>query len=251
MAAGLRGMLAAETRVVEARSVMDGFDTAVEVLEVARPVLVHVEAGSTQAVCSGSDRTRRRLAEVAAKQIMPAIEDRPQEAVVFSLRGVPLSYAVLSKADQAELTQRFGRDAARRYEADVAALLNTIITMVEREHPRAVLSVLGLPVEPEQAGVTLEVARQTNAQYGTVIDRLGPLVPARRFVVFGSTLDETLLARMGMREALRLRDGRPIVFQTNVVWNALVNSDGLDEQTYLVTRPRELEVQAALVDDDY
>jgi hypothetical protein len=224
----------------------------VEVLEVARPVLVHVDAGSTQEVCSGSDRTRRQVADAAALQILPALEAHPHEAIVFSLRNVPLSYALLPGRDRAELTQRFGNDAARRYEADVAALLNTIITVVQRQRPRAVLSVLGLPIEPEQAGVSLEVARLTNERYGPVISRLGPFVPARRFVVFGSTLDEALLARMGMREALRLREGRPIVFQTNVVWQALVDSDGLDEETYLVTRSRdarELEVQAALIDD--
>ena len=51
------------------------------------------------------------------------------------------------------------------------------------------------------------------------------LVPARRFVLFGSSLDERALAGMGMREALRLRHGRPIIFQTNLVWRALVDEE--------------------------
>jgi hypothetical protein len=48
---------------------------------------------------------------------------------------------------------------------------------------------------------------------------------------------------MGMREALRLRGGRRIVFQTNTVWQALADSEGPAGEA--------LEVQAALVDDSY
>ena len=185
---------------------------------------------------------------------------------MICLQDLPLSFSLLPTSEQRQFEQQFGPNAAKRYEASVAVLLNATISAVERERPHAVLSVQGLPVEPEHAGVNIEIARQTNERYGAVIDRLGPFVPARRFVVFGSTLDEKLLARMGMREALRHRDGRPIVFQTNTDWNALVDKDGLDYQEYVLAhasgrlerhrgsaRPgrQDEEVQVLLGDDPY
>ena len=70
---------------------------------------------------------------------------------------------------------------------------------------------------------------------------------------------------MGMREALRLRDGRPVVFQTNRVWRALVDRDGPGYQGYLLakstgkldratlSRPggRDEVIEALLVNDPY
>jgi hypothetical protein len=263
---GIRGWLGDETPADVPHRAASAVAAATRIQEVTPPILFHVGVGSAEVVCTASTGKRRQLAGAAATQIVPVIDHRSDQVVVLNIQDVPLSFSLLPESDQNQFRQEFGPGAPQRYESAVAALLHTIISNVESARPRAVLSVLGLPVEPEQAGVSIEIARQSNERYGRVIDRLGPFVPSRRFVVFGSTLDEKLLARMGMREALRLRDGRPIVFQTNTVWNALVDDQGLDYRDYLValasgrierhpgaTRQgsRELEVQATLVDDPY
>ena len=239
---------------------------AVRIHEAEPPILFHVRVGSAESVCGATAGKRRQLAGAAARRILPVVTNRPERTVVICLQDLPLSFSLLPTSEQRQFEQQFGPNAAKRYEASVAVLLNATISAVERERPHAVLSVQGLPVEPEHAGVNIEIARQTNERYGAVIDRLGPFVPARRFVVFGSTLDEKLLARMGMREALRHRDGRPIVFQTNTDWNALVDKDGLDYQEYVLAhasgrlerhrgsaRPgrQDEEVQVLLGDDPY
>jgi hypothetical protein len=233
---------------------------------VSRPVLVQVRLGSPQAVWTASTRHRRQLAGLAARQILPALGVRPHQLVVIELKDIPLSFSQLPAADQGEVHRRVGPFAAKRYESAVAALLDATIDTVAEAHPHAVLSVRGLPIEPEDAGMSLEMARRSNERYGTVIDALGPFVSPCKLVVSGSTLDETLLARMGMREALRLRDGRPIVVQMNTGWQALADSEGLGYQEYVVARASgrlkrhraspgpgggQTEVQVLLGDDPY
>ncbi len=63
-------------------------------------------------------------------------------------------------------------------------------------------------------------------------------------------LDELRLARTGMREALRLRDGRPVIFQTNVVWRALMDADGPGYGDYQIAGSTEqgFEIEASLSD---
>jgi len=263
---GIRGLLVDDRPAAPQHRWTSAAAAAVRIHEVKQPILFHVRVGSAEAVCTASAGKRRQMARAAATRILPVVTSRPERTVVLCLQDLPLSYSLLPASERSRFEQRFGPDAAKRYEASVAALLNATLSAVERERPHAVLSVLGLPIEPEQAGVRREIARQSNQRYGTVIDRLGPFVPARRFVVFGSTLDEKLLARMGMRESLRHRDGRPIVFQMNTVWNALVDDDGLDYQEYVVAiasgkldryrgsagrGDRDIEVQALLSDDAY
>jgi len=263
---GIRGLFVDDRPAAPQLRGASAAAAAVKIHEVKPPILFHVRVGSAEAVCAASAGKRRQMAAAAARRVLPVVTSRPEQVVVICLQDLPLSYSLLPTAEQSRFEQRFGPSAATRYEASVATLLNATINAVERERPHAVLSVLGLPIEPEQAGVSLEIARQSNQRYGSVIDRVGPFVPARRFVVFGSTLDEKLLTRMGMREALRLREGRPIVFQTNTVWNALVDDEGLDYQEYVLAHAsgrleqyrgsagrgdQDIEVQALLGDDGY
>ncbi len=205
-----------------------------------QPVVVHVHAGSAVELSGLSPKGRRGLARQTARQILPAFEAEPWPVVVIHLRQVPLSFTVLTESDRALVESRLGSNAAARYESAVAEFLDDLFDEVEKQYPVAVLSVLGLPVEPEDARVSLAAVQQTNDRYHGVIDRLGPFVPTRRFVVLGSSLDEQRLARMGLREAMRLRNGRPIVFQSNLRWQALVDVDA-DGQN--------LQIEAMLRDD--
>jgi hypothetical protein len=262
---GIRAWLVDQPQVHQLQNAATTAAAPVRVDAVGQPILFHVRVGSPDVVCMASAGKRRQMAGAAAGKILPVVAGRPEQVVVICLRDLPLSYSLLPALDQRRIEQRFGAASAKRYESAVAAFLNATIHAVEREFPRAVLSVQGLPIEPEEAGVSLELARQSNTRYATVIDGLGPFVSARRLVVFGSTLDETLLAKMGMREALRLRDGRPLVFQMNSGWQALVDSDGLDYQEYVLAHAsgridrhrgssrhgREPEVQVLLGDDPY
>jgi hypothetical protein len=202
-------------------------------INVARqPLIVQVRTGSAVEISGLGPKGRRGLARQTARQILPAFEIRPRRVVVVHLRDVPLSFAVLTESDRLLVEARQGSNAAAQYESAIAEFLDDLMDEVERRHPAAGLSVLGLPVEPEEAGVSLATVQQTNDRYHGVIDRLGPFVPTRRFVVLGSSLDEKRLARMGMREAMRLRNGRPIVFQSNRRWQALIDveADGRDFQ---------------------
>ncbi|MHC4610014.1 MAG: DUF6011 domain-containing protein [Planctomycetota bacterium] len=263
---GVRGWLVDDGPAAPRHHGASAAAAAVKIHEVKQPILFHVRVGSAEAVCKASAGKRRQMAAATARRILPVVASRPEQMVVICLQDLPLSFSLLPASEQTQFEQQLGPNAAKRYEASVAAFLNATISAVERKQPNAVLSVLGLPIEPEQAGVSMEIARQSNQRYGTVIDRVGPFVPGRKFVVFGSTLDEKLLARMGMREALRLREGRPIVFQTNLVWNTLVDDDGLDYQEYVVAHAsgkleqhrgssrygdQDVEVQALLGDDGY
>ena len=219
----------------------DQYASAQRQINVAhQPMVVKVNAGSAVGISGLSPKGRRGLARQTAQQILPALEAQPRQVVVIHLRGVPLSFAVLSESDRLLVESRLGSNAAARYESAMAEFLDDLMDEVEKQHPAAVLSVLGLPVEPEEAGVSLATVQQTNDRYDGVIDRLGPFIPTRRFVVLGSSLDEKKLARMGLREAMRLRNGRPIVFQSNRRWQALVDVDA-DGQN--------LQIEALLRDD--
>jgi hypothetical protein len=234
VAAVLRAWTIADPAVAPPPAGPEAVAAAFRIHQIGQPIRVDVGVGSPRALYNATAARRRQLAAAAAAQILPAVEEHPEQVVVISLRDVPLSFSLLPAPERTRLAGQSGHQAARRYESMVAVLLSAIVDAVERKHPGAVLSVLGLPIEPEQAGVSLEIARQSNDRYGAVIDALGPFVPARRLVVFRSTLDEKLLASMGMREALRLREGRPIVFRTNNVWQALVDGDGPGYEGYLV-----------------
>lgn len=202
-------------------------------IEMARqPVVVGVRVSSVHNVISLSARERRILVRKAADKILPAIEADPRRVAVIQLLDLPLSFAALPYRDQRTLEVRLAGDSADRYETAVGELLDDLIDAIEREQPNAVLTVHGLPVEPEEAGMNLLSVQRTNERYGNVLERMGPFVPARRFVVFGSSLDEGSLATMGMREALRLRNGRPIIFQTNLEWRALIDEESQRGRDY-------------------
>jgi hypothetical protein len=190
-----------------------------------QPLVVYVRAGSTAEMGTMSPRKQRSLVGRATAEILSAVRSNSRRVVVISLKDVPLSFAELSTRQRRRMERMLGLHAAERYEIGVASMLTELIDAVQKKRPGTMLSVLGLPVEPEDVGADLSAVQPTNERYSRVIDRLGPLVPARRFVVLGSTLDERRLARMGMREALRLRQGRPIVFQTNRTWRALVGAE--------------------------
>ncbi len=195
-------------------------------IEVAKqPLVVPVRASSIQEITALSVRQRRSLAREVADKILTAIEADPRRVAVIHLLELPLSFAAVSYPDRRRLAMRLAGDPADRYETAIADLLDDVIDAIERDQPKAILTVLGLPVEPEEAGMNLLAVQRTNGRYDGILERLGPFVPARRFVLFGSSLDERVLAGLGMREALRLRHGRPIIFQTNLVWRALVDEE--------------------------
>ncbi len=207
-----------------------------------QPLVMRVRAGSAGAISTLSPARQRILVNQVAQEILPVVEADPHRVVVIHLQNMPLSFVALSTRDRRQIESQLGPNAAGRYETAVAVFLEDVIDAVQSKHRRAILSVLGLPVEPEDVGANLMAVQPTNERYQGVIDRLGPFVPARKFVVMGSTLQERKLARMGMREAMRLRDGRPIVFQTNLRWRALVGEDA---------SVRDFQFGALLGDDPY
>jgi len=242
--------------------VIDGRSPEIERLEVKADleyridvaehlVVVHVGVGSAEQVCDTDDRQRRWIAARASRKIVPVARQHPDKVVVSDLHDVPLSFASLPSSDQWSFVQRFGsQDAVRRYESSVAMLLDTMVHRVLRAQPHAAISVLGLPIEPERGGLSLKIAQQSNERYRMVIDRLDSFVPGCNFIVFGTSLDELRLALTAMPEALRLRDGRPVVFQTNVAWRVLMDAEESGHGDYQIaasTKPG-FELEAALSD---
>ncbi len=213
-------------------------------------VVVHLDVGSAEEVCNADDRQRLQIAAKASRKILPVVRQHPDKVVVIDLHDVPLSFASLPSSDQWAFVQRFDKDAVRQYESSVGRLLDIMVHRVHGAQPRAALSVLGLPIEPERGVVSPESAKQSNALYGTVIDRLDSFVTGRSLIVFGTSLDELRLARNGMREALRLRDGRPVVFKTNAAWRVLMDADGPGDGIYRIagSTERGLEIEASLSD---
>ena len=213
-------------------------------------VVVPVEVGSAEQVCKTGGRQRLRIAATASRAILRVARQVPNKVVVIHLRDVPLSFSSLPASDRRSLAQWFGQGAVRQYESSVARLLESMVHTVQSAQPRAAVSVLGLPIEPEEAGVSIEIARQSNERYGMVIDQLDSFVPGRSFIVFGTSRDEVRLARTGLREALRLRDGRPVVFQTNVAWRVLMDADGPGYRDYQIAGSTEqgIEMEASLSD---
>src|SRR5690606_25122068 len=63
-------------------------------------------------------------------------------------------------------------------------------------------------------------ANGTNERYQAVIDRLDAFVSPKSFIIFDSGVSEHETARNGLTEALRLRDGRPVMFRTNGAWRS-------------------------------
>ncbi len=213
-------------------------------------VVVHIEVGSAEQVCNADDHQRLAIATRASRKILPVVRQHPNKVVVIDLSDVPLGFASLQSSDQWSFLNRFDQDAVRQYESSVARLLDIMVHKVQRAQPSAALSVLGLPIEPDRGVVSIEIARQSNELYRTVIDRLDSFVPGRSFIVFGTSLDELRLAQRGMPESLRLRDGRPVVFQTNVAWRVLMDAEEPGHGDYQIaasTKPG-FELEAALSD---
>ncbi len=237
-----------ETEDIEQLEVRADLEYRIDVAE--HLVIVHAEVGSAEQVCNADDRQRLQIAAKASRKILPVARQHPNKVVVIDLPDVPLSFASLPSSDQWSFVQRFGQDAVRQYESSVARILDTMVHKVQRAEPHAALSVLGLPVEPERGVVSIEIAQQSNERYGTVIDRLDSFVPGRSFIVFGTSLDELRLARRGMPEALRLRDGRSVVFQTNVAWRVLMDADGPGHGDYQIagSTKQGFEIEASLSD---
>ena len=197
------------------------------------PHVVRVSAGSVKQVALGTPQERRELADSVAMQTLPVVHGHPRRLIALSLPDLPFSFEALSSTQKAQLGRRLGPDAAEVYEQAVAEVLEATIAAVAATRPAAHVSVVGLPVEPG-VGIDVRSARRTNARYRPVIDRLDPFVPARSLLLLGTSLDESVLAEAGMPEAIRLREGRSVVFRTNVVWRVLVDADDLQDQQYLV-----------------
>ena len=59
-----------------------------------------------------------------------------------------------------------------------------------------------------------------------VIEQLDAFVASRWFLLAGGYLPEAVVVRMGLPEAFRLRDSRPILYQRNGYWWILLSAPG-------------------------
>lgn len=204
----------------EARTLSSGILAAsFSVLPAKDPIAIDVHVDPVREVVAATAEGRVRTIQRIVGDLAAAVDAFPARCVVLRLKDCPLSFVRLNASDQAWIESQYSASARRQYETSLAELLESVLEEVNRIQPQAVVTVLGLPVEPGRND--FESARRTNERYQVLIDRLGSFVSVRSFIILGSSVSEVTCVEASMPEAVRLWDGRPIVFRTNGLWRVL------------------------------
>lgn len=144
----------------------------------------------------------------AAKQVAVAID--PKRLLLIRLAGIPLRFADLPERMRASLEQS-------TYEQGVAAQLATLLRDVRRDHPGAMLGVVGLPVEGSGADAArLAVTYRDALSLVTVMAPNGGLI--------ASGVDAAPLARTQYKSAFALAEGRPVMMKGGDGWQVAVGA---------------------------
>lgn len=192
-----------------------------EIRPAREPVLVEVVTPTPRQMVAASAKERRGLVNRVVREVVEAVHEQPRRLVVIDLGDLSISFYSLPATDQQRLTEEFGAKAVQTYESAVADFLGSVLDEVGN----APVSVLGLPVEAGLVGV--EVARQTNRRYRSVIARLDLFVSAHIFLLSGSSLTEQRLVQSALLEAIHRGAGRPVLFRTNSKWRVLIDGEAL------------------------
>ncbi len=188
-----------------------------EVLAAREPFMVKVDCGPARTFVLAEAREHDQCVNDAVKSVRDAERAHPDRLIVIDLQSPPISFTSLMPNDQSELRRALGASAGLRYESMVAGLLERI---VESAGDRRV-SVLGLPVERREVGI--DASGRTNGTYGDVIDRIDCLVSAHVFYRGDASISEEQLVQQTLIEALRRREGRPVVYRQGTAWRVLVD----------------------------
>ncbi len=193
-----------------------------EILATRRPLVVMIRAAEASRMAAAAPHELDGAVADAVALVRAAASEQPDGLVVIDLASPPISFTSLPAAARRELERAHGPAAAAVYESAVAGFLERVI----RQSGGRTVCILGLPVEPGEAGPGgATAARLTNQRYRAAIDRLDPLVSAHTFFRTETTLSEKQMVLEGIPEAVRLSDGRPVVFRQNLDWRVLVDRD--------------------------
>ncbi len=195
-----------------------------EVHPAREPVIVTLNWGPAGRVVLGSTQERDRCVDEAARSVLDAGRSHPDRLIVIELESPPISFASLSTSDRQELQRAIGSSADHRYESTLAGLLERVV----KSAGRGGVSVLGLPVEPREAGIS--ASARTNGCYRGVMNRLDCLVSAHVLYRGNRSLSEDELVQQALPEALRQRGGRPVLFRQNKAWCVLVERGEADRR---------------------
>ncbi len=190
---------------------------AYEVLAARDPFIVKIDCGPAKSVALGEAREHDQCVNDAVKSIRDAERAHPDRLIVIDLQSPPISFTSLLPNDQKELRRALGASAGLRYESMVAGLLERIVESAGG----ARVSVLGLPVERREVGI--DASGRTNGMYAAVIERIDCLVSAHVFYRGDASTSEEQLVQQTLIEALRSREGRPVVFRQGTAWRVLVD----------------------------
>lgn len=150
-----------------------------------------------------------------AQGILGTALSNPGRLVTIQPTSSQLAFRTLPAAVQTKLNEQYGADAAARYETVVAAYLEAVLKHVDAQ-ASVPLTVAGLPIEGSaSSGVS---AAETNDRFANVIHRLDALTSSRSFLMQNSAANERSYLQLNLSEALRLHNGRPIIFRTNNIW---------------------------------
>jgi hypothetical protein len=190
---------------------------AYEVLAAREPVIVKIDCGPARSVVLGEAGVQDQCVNDAVRSVRDADRAHPDRLIVIDLQSPPISFTSLLPNDQTELRRALGASAGLRYESMVAGLLERIVDSAGGGR----VSVLGLPVERREVGI--DASGRTNGTYGSVIDRIDCLVSAHVFYRGDASISEEQLVQQTLIEALRQREGRPVVFRQGTAWRVLVD----------------------------
>ncbi len=205
-------------RLVDGRPESPTYD----ILDARRPYVLRIDRTPPTRLATARKPDLDRLVFETVQSVERAVSAQPGRLVVIEFVSPSLSFNSLTEADQIVLESEYGARAADAYESSVADFVYRVLSTVDSPH----VSVLGLPVEAGAAGE--QAAMQTNRRYRRVLRRMDQLVSAHIFFRKDSTLDEDQMVREAITEALRRREGRPVVFRFNTEWRVLVNQGALD-----------------------
>ena len=209
-------------RVIISKAYLSDF----EILAARKPVVVTIDCGPPRRIALASSRQRDGIVKQAVRAVLKAARADPDHLIVIVLAPA-ISFNSLRASDQQRLRNELGSRADHRYESAVAGFRERVVDAVDREH----VTVLGLPVEPGEAGS--DTARRTNRRYRRVINRLDLLASVHLFFRQDTMLSESRMVREAIPEALRRRGHRPVVFRQNVTWRVVVDlgEPGADQVT--------------------
>lgn len=152
-------------------------------------------------------------------KVVAEVDRHPRRLVTIRLNNVALRFADLSNRTRAILMERLGDGVIAAYEGMVAGAVLDLVVGVKSERSGAPLAIKGLPFEGGHSD-----ADAANESYARVIDEMSALVLGGGMLVAGE-VNEAAVLRRAYPNALKLAEGRAILFSADGGWRIATEID--------------------------